>query len=307
LRPHLENVTITGMRAVPDVDPDRLVPAVARGRPFVCRRWTTPPGTLEHPHPAWRSHAVQACELSAGQMDVGHSSVWLREHGSTVTMSAADVLRQLDRPAQVSGGLYVFGGRAPEGLAADIRWPPGFCYDGCSHYIASPGARALLHYDSWWAFLVQLHGEKRIVLHPPRDYPYFYTQHGLTHGRSRRASVDIRQPDHARFPLASRRSAGWEVTLGPGDLFFLPARWWHEVEALSASVGVNRRFRAPASACLTAGVAHAYLGLVGRYWFRTSDDLPGRIVAQLLRDGWRALRDGRLRWPRHARPELPAS
>jgi hypothetical protein len=290
------------MNAVPEVDSDRLVRAVAQGRPFVCRRWLPSPERLEKCHSAWRSHSVQVCELADGELDVGHSSVWLREHGLTVTMRALDLLRRLEEPRRAAGGLYVFGGRVPTGLVGDIDWPATFHYEGCSHYIASPGVRALLHYDSWWAFLVQLRGEKRIVLYPPHDYPYLYTHHDLRTGRSRRAAVNVREPDPLRFPLARRLSSGWTVTLGPGDLFFLPPRWWHEVEALSTSIGVTRRFKAPAAACVAAAVAHAYFGLMGRFWYRTTDDVPSRIVGQLLREAWRGLHERRLRWPRAHAP-----
>jgi hypothetical protein len=45
--------------------------------------------------------------------------------------------------------------------------------------------------------------------------------------------VDIRKPDLDRFPrYAEAWSAAEVAELGPGDAIYIPALWWHNVEAL---------------------------------------------------------------------------
>ena len=42
--------------------------------------------------------------------------------------------------------------------------------------------------------------------------------------------VDILNPDLERFPLFTR-ARRLECTLTPGDVLFMPAFWWHEVQS----------------------------------------------------------------------------
>jgi lysine-specific demethylase 8 len=52
------------------------------------------------------------------------------------------------------------------------------------------------------------------------------------------SSVDADRPDHARYPLFQQVAVS-ELVLEPGDLLFLPRRWWHYVRSLAPSISVN--------------------------------------------------------------------
>ena len=52
------------------------------------------------------------------------------------------------------------------------------------------------------------------------------------------AVADIERPDLARFPRFARATP-YEAALGPGDVLFIPALWFHNVVARDFSVAVN--------------------------------------------------------------------
>ena len=52
------------------------------------------------------------------------------------------------------------------------------------------------------------------------------------------SAVDVENPDLKRFPDFARAKA-LDVVLGPGDFVFIPARCWHYVRSLTASISLN--------------------------------------------------------------------
>ena len=92
----------------------------------------------------------------------------------------------------------------------------------------APRARTTLHYDQVDNFYLQVAGKKTFRLFDPSQtaelspYPFH-------HELDRRSEVDLDADDlAAAFPRA-HAARMLEVTLGPGDLLFLPCWWWHEV------------------------------------------------------------------------------
>jgi hypothetical protein len=274
-----------------ELAPAQIRQGTAANAPFVCRRWLADPDSLGPAHPAWDAHRVEACRLPPDSSDVGLASFRLREMGATTTMPVGEIFERESNPAAFPAreNIYVFGGKPPQAFLDPRYWPDAYDYCGSSHYIASAGIRARLHYDLWQAFLLQTHGEKRLTLYPPSDYSFLYPIHHLESGLSRRSRVDVRCPDYTRFPLSRRLSPGLEVTLRPGDLLYLPCRWWHEVEALSFSIGFNRRFKVGPLAYFSQAAAHGWQCLKGRYWHRSAADLPVRTIGELVRNGFGAL------------------
>lgn len=102
-----------------------------------------------------------------------------------------------------------------------------------------------LHHDFEDNLYVVVEGEKRFLLFPPSDAPCLYTRGTVVRVEPHGAIVyapgepmphlsrlDPRAPDPERFPrFAEVRHHGREVVLGPGDMLFVPAGWFHEVSS----------------------------------------------------------------------------
>lgn len=97
------------------------------------------------------------------------------------------------------------------------------------------GARSILHFDQYDNLFVQISGRKRFRIYDPQQtrclYPY-----PIHHPLDTRAQVDLEAAfgggdEMQRFPKL-RHARCSEVVLGPGQVLFLPAYWWHEVLTL---------------------------------------------------------------------------
>ncbi|MBG9389085.1 cupin-like domain-containing protein [Caenimonas aquaedulcis] len=115
-------------------------------------------------------------------------------------------------------------------LREAVRWVSG--RETTSLYVGAGGALSPLHRDFWntHATLAQILGRKRVMLFSPADTPAMYE------GR-----VDPEQPDLAAFPLLHEATMH-EAVIGPGDMLFIPAGWWHCVRALDNAVTVSHNF-----------------------------------------------------------------
>jgi hypothetical protein len=89
-----------------------------------------------------------------------------------------------------------------------------------------------LHHDAVNLLFHQVRGLKRFVLVSPLETHRVYNSVGVF------SDVDPVSPDLERFP---RFAAAHPLTfdLGPGEALFVPAGWWHRVEALELSMSVS--------------------------------------------------------------------
>jgi hypothetical protein len=90
------------------------------------------------------------------------------------------------------------------------------------------------HFDNTDNIACVVAGRRRFTMFPPDQIGNLYVGPlDLTPAGQPVSLVDIRNPDLTRFP---RYSAALEVAevaeLGPGDAVYVPALWWHHVEAL---------------------------------------------------------------------------
>jgi hypothetical protein len=94
-----------------------------------------------------------------------------------------------------------------------------------------------LHFDSSNNLFAQVHGRKTFVIFAPRDTDYLYPYDVRT-ATPHVSHVDANQPDLARYPEFPQ-AAPIRFVLNEGELLFLPAFWWHQVQSLGVAISVS--------------------------------------------------------------------
>ena len=126
----------------------------------------------------------------------------------------------------------------PRRLASPLmpsRWkrPDGYL----KLLIGGTGGRfPVLHYDgeNAHAAITEIYGDKEFILYCPDDSAYLYPKQDMPN-QSR--VPDPQRPDLDKFPLFAHATQHHTV-LHPGDMVFVPARWWHAARVLSPSVSI---------------------------------------------------------------------
>jgi len=90
------------------------------------------------------------------------------------------------------------------------------------------------HFDNTENIACVVGGRRRFTLFPPDQIANLYPGPlDLTPAGQPISLVDVRKPDLERFPRFAEAWAAAEIAeLGPGDAIYIPALWWHNVEAL---------------------------------------------------------------------------
>ena len=94
----------------------------------------------------------------------------------------------------------------------------------------------VMHYDgeNSHAVITQIYGDKEFVVFPPDDGQYLYARKAFP---NHSAVDDPIMQDRERWPLLAQAQP-YRAVLKPGDMIFVPARWWHAARALSTSISV---------------------------------------------------------------------
>lgn len=103
-------------------------------------------------------------------------------------------------------------------------------------FIGGRGSAAVVHFDAGYhSFSFQFHGEKRFYLYPPSQTEFLYARPEL---RVVSEIADVERVDLTRFPKFAETKP-LNCVLGPGEMLFIPADWWHGTKVLSPSVSLS--------------------------------------------------------------------
>jgi lysine-specific demethylase 8 len=102
-----------------------------------------------------------------------------------------------------------------------------------------------LHYDEPANVFAQLEGRKKFTLFSPKQTRLLYPVDIMMAG-TRPSRVDFSAPNVALYPLYAEVRPT-TVILEPGDVLFLPPRWWHAVTTLERSLSINLWAASPSS------------------------------------------------------------
>lgn len=152
---------------------------------------------------------------------------------------------------QIAIDPYTHGGLA--GSEVPVGLPNRSLLKQVNLWYGPGGTLSPLHFDESHNFLHQHYGRKRVHLVSPTFYGEL--KPGAPGSKFRHMS---RLDDDVVLEMLRSGAVGAaEVELRAGDVLFIPAYWWHRVEALDVSVSVNYWWRPPLSACLYEAFAHS--------------------------------------------------
>ncbi len=104
-------------------------------------------------------------------------------------------------------------------------------------YIGGKGGTfPMLHYDgaAAHAFLMQIYGRKQFVIYSPDQEKYLYP----SPEKENLSLINVEKPDLEKFPLFAK-AVPTTFVLEPGELLFIPSRWWHTTKMLTACISIS--------------------------------------------------------------------
>lgn len=136
---------------------------------------------------------------------------------------------------------YQLFNQIPE-LKQDIVEPEYCCFSekddvvDINAWYGPKGTVSPLHHDPKKNLLAQVVGEKQLFLFSPLDSEFLYPhEHELLNNT---AQIDPRHPDLEKYPKYKEAKVNY-CKLKPGQMLYIPPKWWHFVESLSISFSVS--------------------------------------------------------------------
>lgn len=106
-------------------------------------------------------------------------------------------------------------------------------------YIGPAGSFSPIHFDHAPNFTAQIVGRKRWVFYAPDQTEFLY-RYPWHHFLGHFSTINTREKleDFDRFPLFERAQA-WEAVVEPGDMIYVPPKWWHHVSSLDPTISLH--------------------------------------------------------------------
>ncbi|GAX28749.1 hypothetical protein FisN_25Lu201 [Fistulifera solaris] len=187
---------------------------------------------------------------------VGEVEMGAYNQGERVTLSFGEYMEYLklwkqheeegDSEFSKEHLLYMAQNDLPASLHRDIQWPSiEFAENkwyNIHWWVGPRDTHSPLHYDPLDNYLFQIVGQKSVILfdasHPANA---LYT--GSTWKQQNNTSAaDVFDLDRHKFPNLDL-NLSHQAILYPGDVLYIPFKWWHAVKSLSFSISVNAWWR----------------------------------------------------------------
>jgi len=142
--------------------------------------------------------------------------------------------------------VYMAQNEILDGLRPDFAVPSFTQTLGHGHlysvmmWVGPYGCVSPLHFDPLDNALMQFVGVKRAILYPPQTQLYagFGTHQKNTSPHNPEEPVDL-----VNFPLLVDLPPAIECQLNPGDILYVPQKWWHHVRTVETSISINAWWR----------------------------------------------------------------
>jgi hypothetical protein len=213
---------------------------VATSRPVVITDWMRGWPALERWTPTLLADRLGDVEIEVMVGDTTSPELRDRSNGPRRRLRLRDFLAHITDPA-APADLYLEAYNraleqpdlAPllEDLAfSDEVFDPARMATGVSLWFGPARTFTPLHHDTADILFCQVYGRKRLRLVSPLETSLLGGLRGMWAAAPLAGLLG--QPDHAGMEVP-------EVVLSPGEALYLPAGWWHEVEALEPSIHLS--------------------------------------------------------------------
>ncbi|XP_009893566.1 PREDICTED: lysine-specific demethylase 8 [Charadrius vociferus] len=249
---HASRVRIEPPPPVPDVQPEDALPHLRcpslehfRDNYLIPQKPVVLEGIIDH-WPCMKKWSVDYfCQVAGCRtVPVELGTRYTDEEWSQQLMTVGDFINQYIVNENSTGYLaqHQLFDQIPE-LKEDISIPDYCCLgEGeedditINAWFGPEGTISPLHQDPQQNFLAQVFGRKYIRLYSPQESENLYPHESqILHNTSQ---VDVEDPDLLKFPNF-QKAAFQSCILMPGQVLFIPVRYWHYVRSLDISFSVS--------------------------------------------------------------------